>query len=674
MTKAATRAIETLEWLLLAAFSALLLGHTLPKAWKTLNTDFPNYYLAASLAHEGFDTSRMYEWRWLQRQKDHRDIDQPVIGLAPITPFSTLVVLPLTRFRPLQAKHIWTVLQLALLLSTILALRSLTLQPLRRIALLAVACIPLHRNLLYGQFYLLLLALMVAACWAYTRRMSTSAGILIAVAAMLKIFPAVFLLYFVRKRDWRALSAATVTMALCVALSIHIFGWQVHRVYLQTVLPWTLRGEAMPPYLLVSSSLSTLLHRLFVYEPQWNPHPWLNRPVLCAILGPALQAIILAPALLLVRSGRENLSLEWAALITATLTISTVPASYNFTLLLLPVVVLCMHLLPRRPLLAIAGVMLYIGIGYPSWNTHDLDGWHAILHVPRLYLLLLFTGLCYWTLAQASTFRWNRGTTCWSIGLAAAACLGIFFGVRGQRGMYDDYAYRLPTRSEALMATDPMPTHGIVQQIELTANGYRLANQRNTAAWNADTLSFAGDWVEETTTQSRILGPGGNTIEDAHSPVLSPDGRSIAYLRDTLGTRPTAGTARQCRNRHHTAIMERGGGRIPLRKLFCCGCDDGRKSLRDLSPRAWSSPAGHASRRGHATPPHHPTATGSPIAASNPAHGICGCSTSPTERSAASPMPPATRHILRGSPTLPRSSMPATAAVPSASPPSAAAE
>jgi hypothetical protein len=25
--------------------------HTLPKAWRTLNTDFPNYYMAARLVH-----------------------------------------------------------------------------------------------------------------------------------------------------------------------------------------------------------------------------------------------------------------------------------------------------------------------------------------------------------------------------------------------------------------------------------------------------------------------------------------------------------------------------------------------------------------------------------------------------------------------------------------------
>ena len=80
----------------LVLLGCYLFGHTLPRAWRSLNTDFPNYYLAARLTREGVDPSRAYEWIWLQREKDHRNIDQRVIGLVPITPFSTLAMWPLT--------------------------------------------------------------------------------------------------------------------------------------------------------------------------------------------------------------------------------------------------------------------------------------------------------------------------------------------------------------------------------------------------------------------------------------------------------------------------------------------------------------------------------------------------------------------------------------------------
>jgi Glycosyltransferase family 87 len=195
----------------------LYLGvHTMPRAWGKLNTDFPNYYLSARIAHEGSDTARLYEWVWLQREKDHRALDARLIGLVPITPFSTLVMWPLTGLAPLTAKHVWLLVNLALLVPLCWLLRSMTELPYRRIALVFALSFPLHRNLLYGQFYLLLLLLIVAGCWAYLREYYVMAGVLVALAAAAKIFPVLFFIFFLQRRAWRALVAGAVTgMASC---------------------------------------------------------------------------------------------------------------------------------------------------------------------------------------------------------------------------------------------------------------------------------------------------------------------------------------------------------------------------------------------------------------------------------------------------------------------------
>src|SRR5438309_346890 len=94
------RAVTLLEWLVVAGLSFYLGVSTLSRAWNTLNTDFPNYYLSARLLYEKFDTSRIYEWLWIQRQKDHRAIGQGVVGMISLTPFSTLVIRPLASLPP----------------------------------------------------------------------------------------------------------------------------------------------------------------------------------------------------------------------------------------------------------------------------------------------------------------------------------------------------------------------------------------------------------------------------------------------------------------------------------------------------------------------------------------------------------------------------------------------
>jgi len=369
----------------------LYLGlHTMPRAWSSLVTDFPNYYMSARMAHEGYDTSRMYEWAWLQREKDHRAVDVRVIGLLPITPFSTLVMWPLTGLAPLAAKHVWILVNLALLVPVGWMLRSMTGLSYQRIALAFALSFPLHRNLLFGQLYVFLLLLIVAACWAYLRGFRALAGVMVALAAACKIFPVLFFVFFLQRRDWRALTWGAVTGLAAAAVSVAVFGWNVHRTYLHEILPWTLHGEGLQPYV-ASASISGVLHYLFLSEPQWNPHPWHYSPLCYALLLPALQMLALAPAILLIRredGTRGRILLEWSALLTASLAISTIPASYNFVLMVLPVCVLAAVLLQRMRYGWLAALLVvYLGIGFPMPGPHRMMGPAVLLYLPRLPLM-----------------------------------------------------------------------------------------------------------------------------------------------------------------------------------------------------------------------------------------------------------------------------------------------
>src|ERR1700760_392741 len=367
----------------------------MPRAWRSLNTDFPDYYLAARLTREGVNPSRAYEWIWLQREKDHRNIDQRVIGLVPITPFSTLAIWPLTGLPPLVAKHAWLLFNLALLVPIAWLLSGVSGLSLLQVGCLLGLSFPLHRNLIYGQYYIVLLGILTAACWAIQRQRSHIAGALVALGVAVKIFPVILALHFARRKNWSALLAGLLTGILCLLVSISIFGSSLHRTYLLQVLPWTLRGEVLDPYNLASSSLSTLLHHLFIFEPQWNAHPALHAPWLFAILHPTFQLALLLPAFLWIDPGKSSpsrTSLEWSALLLATLTLTPLPASYHFTVLVLPVAILCALLMQeRRRALVVLVIALYLAVGYPGWNTAPVDGWQALLHVKRLYALILLT-------------------------------------------------------------------------------------------------------------------------------------------------------------------------------------------------------------------------------------------------------------------------------------------
>ena len=549
-----------LRWVERFALAALILHFStrpMPRAWNTLITDFPNYYLAADLAHQGIDTSRMFEWDWFERQKDHQAIPIRVIGLVPITPFSTLFVWPLTGLKPLAAKRVWILLSLALLVPLSWMLHQMTRLSYQRLALIFAMSVPLYRNIEFGQFYIVLLFLLVAACWSYLRKSYGLSGALIAIAAAAKIFPLVFLFFFLQRRAWRALAAAAIVASATIALSIAVFGWNVHRTYLDEILPAALHGEAMPPYK-AAASLSGLLHVLFLPEPQWNPKPWHSSIAAISILLPVLSMLMLAPAILLIRKNDKSnnrILLEWSALLTASLATSTMPASYTFVLMAFPVCVLWAALHERRHYAWLAALLVaYAGIGI------------TVQRLPLAVAILVGIYAMLWAgpAASESNVRdWSRHA--WAVGIIIAIAANIHSTWLRESGVRKEFAYRLPIESQGYINAYPHSDAGGLRYVSFTLDGYRLVTIDSAggaktlgAASDDDDLSYTSGngrlLVERATAKgSAIVDPTAlvpQVVNDAQHPMLSAGGDSIAFLRDDHGreqlmTRSAPGSSEQ---------------------------------------------------------------------------------------------------------------------------------
>ena len=144
-------------YLLLIAVAGLFLQRGFVPGWRTLNTDFPDYYLAARLYRDGYSLDRVYEWQWLQRQKNRLGLDQALVGYAPNPPLCFTAVLPFAGLPALAAKRCWLVFNLFLLAGVITLLRSMTRLHWRHIAVLVLlAVVPLGNNFVLGQMYVLI--------------------------------------------------------------------------------------------------------------------------------------------------------------------------------------------------------------------------------------------------------------------------------------------------------------------------------------------------------------------------------------------------------------------------------------------------------------------------------------------------------------------------------------
>jgi hypothetical protein len=530
----------------------------MPRAWKSLITDFPNYYLAATLAHQGFDTSRMYEWEWIEREKDHRDIPVRVIGLVPLTPFSTLFAWPLTGLKPLAAKRVWILATIALLIPLGWMLRQMTHLSYRRIALLFALSVPFYRNIEYGQFYVLLLFMIVAACWSYLRGWHSLSGALIAIAAASKIFPLLFFVFFLQRRAWRALAAGAITGAATIALTTGVYGWNAHRAYLREILPAALHGEGMPPYV-TSASLSGILHILFLSEPAWNPRPWHSSVAAFSILFPVVSMLLLAPAILLIRredNSPRRILLEWSALLTAALVVSTFPASYNFVLMAFPACVLWALLLEKKQYAWLAALLIAyigIGIGWPFSIPAQIKGLAIFIYTPRLPILIVLLAAIYAMLrtkggAGARSGDWTRFA--WAAVMIVSVAANIRSAWVRENGVRKEFAYRLPIAQQDFINAHPQSEAGELRYVSFSLDGYHLVTAKATgytvdpaAGSPEDDLSYSSGrgpiLVERALTpESVVVTPANPTqpvLRNAQDPMLSADGKSLAFLRGDRG-------------------------------------------------------------------------------------------------------------------------------------------
>jgi len=561
------------ERILFALLMLLFLTRGLIPSWNHLGSDFADYYLVARLYRTGYPVERVYEWTWLQRQKDHAGIERPLVGFAPSTLTSALLVLPVSSMSPLQANRTWLVISLGLLLSSAALLKKITDLPWRRLGLImCLAVAPLHTNFLLGQVHAVMLFLLTLAAWLYLTDRPFRAGLAVAAAAAFKIYPAFFLLFFLLRKQWRAVTGLLVGAAGAILLSIWLFGIDAFSVYLHEVLPSGLRGEIIDPYAIGWDSLNSLLRRLFIYEPELNPSPVAHVPYLCAFLRSvtyAVISVIFLWAISFKSPSRSRQKLVWATFCFLLLLLSSEPLPYHFVVLILSAALVSDCLIAEGQLgLARLVVVLYalVCIPYDRLYRFNPRGWFSLLAFPRLYSMLLLGGAFLYVLMMSEGEPLLGRLRSRSFGYAVIAFVAISAGgfamdLLHMEGQFDNYKTRVVTTVGSAIAVDPVVTSDSVLYGSLAPtftsrhDAYVIHRVTDNSVISC---GGGGDWFHPTATMdgqttwaevaavdhSRIVrfgtsdclqNPPITEIEDGEQPSVSMDGRTLSYIREFRG-------------------------------------------------------------------------------------------------------------------------------------------
>lgn len=584
--------IESL--LLLILITAFVVAALVP-AWRGLGTDFPNYYLAARLYRQGYPLERVYDWVCFQRQWDHTSNYHSLVSYQPLTLLSALAIMPLSSLPQLPARRCWLLFNLVfMVLTALLLVRCTTLGWIWVLLLMFMAFFPLRSNFLDGQMHILVLLLLSFAAFLYLRAQHFWSGIVLAAAAALKIYPALFLVYFLVKKRWGAFAGLVLGLCATTLLSISLFGVDANRLYVQEVLPWAMRSQIINPYNIAWGSLNALLARLFIFEPELNPAPIAHLPWLYALLY-SLSVSLIATAFLRAiilgvrpeRTGDQRtvgqslqeerlhdparLKLEWASYLSLLLLLTSQPAPYHFVALIVPAVLVMDCLVERRQTtMAAALIVVYVLVcgSYSRLLPAEPTGWRILLAFPRLFFMLLFGGLLLSILrAPSGTCELRSRRRSW---LATASAFMVLFvagflsQLRHFRGQFDNYSSRVVTVVDSATAMDPVVgsnglffTALVPRALPSVPDTYAVHELEN---GSIHSFASGGDWFHPalekqherawaelaTTGGSRIVRFDPATsinsvaqvtveVEDAEQPTLSSDGEVLAFLREVHG-------------------------------------------------------------------------------------------------------------------------------------------
>jgi len=324
--------------ILVTLASLYLLATSFRQGWTQVETDFPNYYTAAVLTVHRQPLENFYKWTWFQRQMNYAGIERQLGGYIPHTPLTMLPLVPLTGMPQQRAKQVWLSLGLLLLCATVWILSRLSgLRPLD-VAALALLCYgAIAENFLLGQYYLFLLFLLTCAAWRLLRGHDVTGGVLIGLIFALKLYTAPFALYFLVRRQWRALGGMLGAIVALTLLAVAIFGFDGVWYFATTVMPRGIDGSANDPYHPYWGSVSAFLRRTLVRDVELNPHPAIVAPAAFFFLRDLYTLGILALALLAMPRDSKR---AFAWFVVVLFAISSNTAEYHFVLLIAPAALL----------------------------------------------------------------------------------------------------------------------------------------------------------------------------------------------------------------------------------------------------------------------------------------------------------------------------------------------
>lgn len=310
-----------------------------------LYTDFGKFYQSGKFFLE---KKNIYTPIYFTDNKTLDQNNQPQTKILPGNlnpPFFTLLTLPLSYLSYANALWIWSLLSCIGVLASVyfLCKSSTTLSRSSNysaigLAIIFFAYLPTFSNIHFGQVTLFLLPFVCGAWLAIRQNKPNTAALLLAIAAGIKPYLALFGLYFLINRQWRALFYFCLTGLMTLLLPLFIFGKITFINYFAVID--TIRWAASS----WNASLLGVVVRLFGNAHELNT-PIISKPYLSYPVYLVLSFLLILVLIKFLKTdfkfniNRKN-DFSFCGILITTLLVSPLGWLYYFPLLCVPFIVL----------------------------------------------------------------------------------------------------------------------------------------------------------------------------------------------------------------------------------------------------------------------------------------------------------------------------------------------
>lgn len=266
----------------------------------------------------------------------HFDPNTVVMDGFDYPPFAALLIRPLALVGAHSAGVIWLALMLAATVAAaVIVARTALPAAWPRVELGVIAALafgPAAYSFWIGQINGLVFLLVALAYRDYVRERQVRVGVLLGLAAAIKVGPVILVLLLLRRRWWRGAAAMTASGLVATAAALPLIGFGALQTFIGTVLPTLGRPTGWIYNQTAAASISRVA--------SWSvlaPDP---ASAVIQFAGLAAGIAVIAIALAAVRTGsrsRSERGAEFAAAVMAMLLCGSLAWYSHFLLLLIPI-------------------------------------------------------------------------------------------------------------------------------------------------------------------------------------------------------------------------------------------------------------------------------------------------------------------------------------------------